>query len=312
MATGVTEIQEVRVREPVVAVQSRVSWGALLAGATVAVAIYSLLTMLGIAIGFTVFDRVNADQLGTGAAIWAFAILLISLFFGGWVSTQCTVGENRTEAILYGIIVWGITSSLLIPLTAAGVGMGFGTVLAERGIAAMNNAALPPAINPQRIGREASEALRDRRSDSRDSDRSQTDEASNTEDRNRNDDRTQRSDGSSDRTNRTSTESSNDSADTDASRNASRTDGSDRSGTDRDNTTKNRERTSRDDRTLQRDPKAQDHLKSASWWAFGGTLVSLLAAVSGALLGPYNIVVRREIRARPTAVVATRTQTPLG
>ena len=100
-------ITEIKVPEPLISVQSRVSWGALLAGSVVAIAIYSLLTMLGIAVGFSVSDRLDADQLGTGAAVWAFVTLLIGMFFGGWVATRCTAGELRTEAILYGIIVWG-------------------------------------------------------------------------------------------------------------------------------------------------------------------------------------------------------------
>src|SRR5262245_59283146 len=143
-------ITEVKVPEPLVPVQSRVSWGALLAGGVVAVAIYSLLTMLGIAVGFTASDRLDAEQLGTGAAVWAFVALLISMFFGGWVATRCTAGELPTAAFLYGIIGWAITSGLLIPLTAVGIGLGTGTALADRGFNMANNSVtVPPMINSQ-------------------------------------------------------------------------------------------------------------------------------------------------------------------
>src|SRR5215203_1578169 len=97
--------------QPLGAVQSRVSWSALLAGAAVGVAIYAVLGLLGVAVGLTIADQTDADNLGIGAGIWAFVSLLIAMFFAGWVTTQCTIGETRTEAILYGIVVWAITAS---------------------------------------------------------------------------------------------------------------------------------------------------------------------------------------------------------
>lgn len=216
--------QVVTMHEPCVPVYSRVSWGALLAGATVSLAVYSLLTMLGIAIGFTVSDRMDANELGMGAGIWAFVALLFSLFLGGWVSTQCTVGENRTEAILYGMIVWGLASSMLLWLTAAGLTMGYGTVLAERGLPVERTATAvtPPMLNAERMGRNETAA-----------------------------DRTEQ---------------------------VGRT-GEDNS-----------------QRALVSEVRVRDRLRAASWWTFAGTLLSMLAAIGGALLGPYEFVVRREYR----------------
>ena len=51
------EIDEVRIPEPLWSVGSRVSWGALVAGGVVALAIYILLSLLGVALGVTVSDR---------------------------------------------------------------------------------------------------------------------------------------------------------------------------------------------------------------------------------------------------------------
>ena len=45
------EIDEVRIPEPLWSVGSRVSWGALVAGGVVALAIYVLLSLLGVALG---------------------------------------------------------------------------------------------------------------------------------------------------------------------------------------------------------------------------------------------------------------------
>ncbi len=150
----ISEIDEVRIPEPMWSVKSRVSWGALFAGGVVAVAIYFLMSLLEVALGVTFSDRLSAEQLGTAAAYYTFASLLISMFFGGWVSTRCTAGEYRGEAALYGLIVWAIASSILVPLTALGVGSGVSTVLASQGIAKLKTQAIPPVVNAENMARE--------------------------------------------------------------------------------------------------------------------------------------------------------------
>ena len=218
MSTGTTSEYVAR---PWAAVQSRVSWGALIAGATVGIAIYSVLAMLGIAVGLTVADDASRDSLSAGAAIWAFVSLLIAMFFAGWVTTVCTVGETRTEAVLYGVIVWALTSSLLLWSTAAGLSLGYSAVL-----------------NRQNLNLESSEqaarALQDTTSSGQ--------------------------------------------------QNGGRDDNQNNAGVDRD---------------------TRERLQAASWWTFGGTVLSVLAAIGGALLGPYEIVARRDDRrgyARTTTV----------
>lgn len=105
-------------------VRTRISWGAILAGVAVAMAINALLMSLGVAVGMSVSDEVNSRALSTGAGVWGFISLLISLFVGGWVTTLATVGESRGEAILYGVVLWATTSVLLLWLTANGVRAG--------------------------------------------------------------------------------------------------------------------------------------------------------------------------------------------
>src|SRR5690606_24617597 len=105
-------------------VRTRISWGAILAGAAVALAIYALLISLGVAVGMSVGDDFSSRNLGRSAGVWGFISLLLSLFAGGWVTTQVTVGETRGEAILYGVVLCATTSVLLLWLTANGVQAG--------------------------------------------------------------------------------------------------------------------------------------------------------------------------------------------
>jgi hypothetical protein len=115
--------------EDVLPVRSRVSWGAIFAGAMVALALYFLLTLLGAALGFSVGDRVRPQTLGTAAAVWAIVVTMLSLFVGGYVTSQCSVGENRFEAALYGVILWGVLFSMLLWLMASGVRAGFNALV---------------------------------------------------------------------------------------------------------------------------------------------------------------------------------------
>lgn len=110
-------------------VRSRVSWGAIFAGAVVALATLLVLGALGAALGLSVTGTVEDRNLGMGAAIWAVISLLAALFIGGCVASQCTVGETKSEALTYGVIVWGVVVAMLLWLTASGMRMGFSAVM---------------------------------------------------------------------------------------------------------------------------------------------------------------------------------------
>lgn len=129
MATSYPTPGDVMQPEDLVPVRSRISWGAIFAGAVVALASYFLLSVLGTAIGLSVSTRVGADTIGTGAAIWAIAATLLSLFLGGWVTSQCAVGENKTEAAIYGLILWGVLLGMLLWLAASGISIGFSALV---------------------------------------------------------------------------------------------------------------------------------------------------------------------------------------
>jgi hypothetical protein len=196
--------------EPNYAVQSRVSWGALLAGAAVGVATYTVLGLLGVAVGLTVSDHASAENIGLGAGVWAFVSLAIAMFFAGWVTTQCTVGETRTEALLYGIIVWAVTATFLVWSAATGLGLAKASTNNDR---ATNSA--PATKAGDLAGAQAASSVADKMGATDDSDR--------------------------------------------------------------------------------------QRLQVASWWTFLGTLLSLLAAIGGAMLGPYEFVARRTVRTRTVA-----------
>jgi hypothetical protein len=113
----------------VFAVYSRISWGALFAGAVVALSAFMLLSVLGAAIGLSMQRPGVNDGLDWGATVWAITATLLSLFAGGWVATQCTAGENRMEGAMYGILLWGLVFAILFFFAASGVSTIFSSML---------------------------------------------------------------------------------------------------------------------------------------------------------------------------------------
>jgi hypothetical protein len=106
-------------------VGSRVSWGAVLAGSVVAIAVYAALTMLAIALGITTIDAMNRDTFAVSALVVMIFNTLVSLFVGGFVASRATAGEDKTEALIYGILVWGSLFVFTL-LTSTGLGLGLG------------------------------------------------------------------------------------------------------------------------------------------------------------------------------------------
>jgi hypothetical protein len=93
----------------VLPVRGRISWGAVLAGAVIALTAYLVLAMLGFAVGLSLNERMSSTALGITAGVWAIVSMLIALFIGGFVCSRCTAGENKVEAAMGGIVVWGVT-----------------------------------------------------------------------------------------------------------------------------------------------------------------------------------------------------------
>lgn len=111
-----------------IGVRSRVSWGAIAAGAMVSLTIYIVLTMVGVALGIELAVRGASDQVGAGAAIYSIVVLLLAMFFGGWATSRLAVGESKLEAVLYGLILWGVLFMGMVWLLTLGMRTGFGAL----------------------------------------------------------------------------------------------------------------------------------------------------------------------------------------
>ena len=108
---------------------TKVSWGGIFGGVLVALGLLFLLGALGVAIGITAVDpgQTEASTLGAGAGIWTAVSLLVALFVGGMVATRIGAITDGTTGFFEGALVWVVSMLLMVYLAASGVGMIAGT-----------------------------------------------------------------------------------------------------------------------------------------------------------------------------------------
>ena len=108
----------------------RVRWSGVTSGWLMALGTLLLLTTLGLAIGITALgdprtaDTPTASGFGMGAGLWGALTLLIASFLGGLVATRVTDRPDRGGAVLHGMLVWTLTSLMLVWLLGQGVSLG--------------------------------------------------------------------------------------------------------------------------------------------------------------------------------------------
>lgn len=106
-----------------------VRWGALFAGAFVAVGVWGLLHMLGMSSGLISVDPEEASSLrgaGIGTGIWSLIAPIIALFVGGLATGRLAGPLSKLTGAIYGAVMWSLATiaSLLILSTTVGAVVG--------------------------------------------------------------------------------------------------------------------------------------------------------------------------------------------
>jgi hypothetical protein len=143
---------------------ARISWGAIFAGAVVALAIQLVLTLIGGAIGLATWNPATGQSpssmtLGIGAALWLVISSLISLFMAGYVAGRL---GGTFNGWLHGLATWATVTTFTLMLLATAAG---GLVGAASGLSAfavsnsdkISRGQLPPTIQ-QQVDQVAAEA----------------------------------------------------------------------------------------------------------------------------------------------------------
>jgi hypothetical protein len=228
--------------EDLVPVRSRISWGAVLAGAVIALAVNLLLTLFAGAIGLSLSDA--GLRAGTWTALGVISAVVCigaALFLGGWVTTQAAVGENKTEAVIHGVLMWGVFFAATLWMVGMGVRAGYNALV---GAAYAAQVANPGVQNWEELAQRAGVPQ----------------------------------------------------ADIDRARNAARP-----------------ENIGAQTRDPQNQEAAKDRATAVAWWALGGMLLSIIAAVAGALVGagPTFRLIRYPTGGVGVARVEERAGTPV-
>jgi len=135
---------------------ARISWGAIFAGAVVALATQLVLTLIGGAVGLATLNPATGQSpsgttLGIGAAIWLVVSSLLSLFVGGYVAGRL---GGTVNGWLHGLATWATVTvvTVLLLATAAGGLIGAASGLGAFAVSNSDKASrtqLPPAVQQQ-------------------------------------------------------------------------------------------------------------------------------------------------------------------
>ncbi|MFT8243146.1 hypothetical protein [Roseomonas sp. BN140053] len=125
--------------EALPAPRRRVSWGAIFAGALIAIAVGTMLNILGLAVGATVVDATNrstpdASTIGIGASVWLLVANLIGLVVGGYVAARLSGTGDRSDATLHGLSTWAtayLVSAVLLGNVVSGAASTAGSAVSS-------------------------------------------------------------------------------------------------------------------------------------------------------------------------------------
>jgi hypothetical protein len=90
----------------------RLSWSGIIGGTALGWGIFSLLSLIGAAIGFAKFDPFSsqpANGLGAGSGIFGIVALIASSFLGAFFAVRIAGERQRDEALLHGGICWALS-----------------------------------------------------------------------------------------------------------------------------------------------------------------------------------------------------------
>ncbi|MGO1502780.1 MAG: hypothetical protein ACTHWH_16020 [Marinobacter sp.] len=133
----------------------RVSWGAIIAGAVIAVALMTFFTIFGIGLGAAIIDPQFDQNLGEGVSITAGIYLvvtqLIALGAGGFVAARMAGIPRTISSLLHGASVWAVTTVFIAWMSVIGAGTMFGAAGSLMGGTASSATSAIKAVVPDNI-----------------------------------------------------------------------------------------------------------------------------------------------------------------
>lgn len=106
---------------------NKVNWGAIFAGAVIALVIQFLLSLLGVGIGAATLDPATGDNPDAGtfsmvSAIWYAVTGIIAAFAGGFIASRMSGRTLASSGALHGLTSWAVTTLFLLYLLTTAIG----------------------------------------------------------------------------------------------------------------------------------------------------------------------------------------------
>lgn len=112
----------VQMRATAITPIDRVRWPAVFAGIFAAISLLLVLSVLGVAIGFSAYDRGdNPRNYLMGAGWWAAISALIAFAFGGWFAARTSAARGGPNGMINGAMVWAVAVPLSLALFTGSV-----------------------------------------------------------------------------------------------------------------------------------------------------------------------------------------------
>jgi hypothetical protein len=109
---------------------NQVSWGAVFAGATIALVMQIILNMVGVGVGLSTIDLATADTpSAVGAGIWWVVSGIVAAAVGGYIAGRLSGKASQSTTAYHGLIAWAVsTLTVVYLLSSAASGLIGGAV----------------------------------------------------------------------------------------------------------------------------------------------------------------------------------------
>ncbi|MCA1452719.1 PhnA-like protein [Bradyrhizobium sp. BRP22] len=103
---------------------NEISWGAVFAGATIALVMQMILNMIGIGVGLSTVDVAAGDtpsagSLSIGAGIWWVISGIVAAAIGGYIAGRLSGKASHTTTAYHGLIAWAVSTLIVVYLLSS-------------------------------------------------------------------------------------------------------------------------------------------------------------------------------------------------
>src|SRR6202140_3559138 len=100
---------------------NHVSWGAVFAGATIALIMQIILNMVGVGVGLSTIDAAAGDtpsagSLSVGAGIWWVISGIVAAAVGGYIAGRLSGKPSESTTAYHGLIAWAVSTLIVVYL----------------------------------------------------------------------------------------------------------------------------------------------------------------------------------------------------